>query len=50
MANERKPTTAAVRALRATDVAIPGHPYRYEEHGGTAVCARELGVSVGQRG
>ncbi len=44
MANEREPATAAVRALRAAGVAFTGHPYRYQEHGGTAVCARELGV------
>jgi Cys-tRNA(Pro) deacylase len=30
--------------LRAHDVRFTEHPYRYEEHGGTAVSARELGV------
>jgi Cys-tRNA(Pro) deacylase len=36
--------TAAIRMLRAHDVRFTEHPYRYEEHGGTAVSARELGV------
>ena len=30
--------------LRAHGVAFTEHPYRYEERGGTAVSARELGV------
>lgn len=38
------PSTPAVRLLRAERVEFDEHPYRYEEHGGTAVCARELGV------
>jgi Cys-tRNA(Pro) deacylase len=38
------PATAAVRLLRAQGVAYSDHPYKYEERGGTAVCARELGV------
>jgi Cys-tRNA(Pro) deacylase len=38
------PSTPAVRLLREMGVAFTGHPYRYEEHGGTAVSARELGV------
>jgi len=33
-----------VRFLREKGVAFTEHPYRYEEHGGTAVSARELGV------
>ena len=37
-------TTAALRALRAAGVSFEGHPYRYEERGGTRVSARELGV------
>jgi len=38
------PSTPAVRLLREMGVAFTAHPYRYEEHGGTAVSARELGV------
>ena len=38
------PVTAAVRVLRDHDVAFTHHPYDYEERGGTAVSARELGV------
>ena len=44
MAKEKPPVTAAVRALRAFKVAFTDHLYAYEEHGGTAVSARELGV------
>ena len=40
----RLPVTAAIRALRAHGVAWTDHPYDYEERGGTAVSARELGV------
>jgi Cys-tRNA(Pro) deacylase len=36
--------TPAIRMLRAHDVRFTEHPYRYEEHGGTAVSARELRV------
>ena len=36
--------TSAIRMLRAHGVAFTEHPYRYEERGGTAVSARELGV------
>ena len=36
--------TSAIRMLRAHGVDFTEHPYRYEEHGGTAVSARELGV------
>jgi Cys-tRNA(Pro) deacylase len=38
------PSTPATRLLRQRGVAYTEHPYRYEEHGGTAVSARELGV------
>ena len=44
MARETYPTTAAIRVLRQHGVAITHHPYDYEERGGTAVSARELGV------
>lgn len=44
MAKVKLPVTAAVRVLRAAGVAYGEHPYNYEEKGGTAVSARELGV------
>ena len=40
----KAPVTAATRELRAYKVDFSDHPYNYEEHGGTAVSARELGV------
>ena len=40
--------TSAIRMLRAHGVSFTEHPYRYEEHGGTAVSARELGVDEHQ--
>ncbi len=36
--------TQATQFLRKHGVAFTEHPYPYEEHGGTAVSARELGV------
>ena len=36
--------TPAVHFLRKHAVAFTEHPYRYEEHGGTRVSSRELGV------
>ena len=36
--------TPATQYLRKQGVAFTEHPYTYEEHGGTAVSARELGV------
>jgi len=36
--------TPATRWLRERGIAFSEHPYAYEEHGGTAVSARELGV------
>ncbi len=36
--------TPATQYLRRQAVAFSEHPYTYEEHGGTAVSARELGV------
>jgi Cys-tRNA(Pro) deacylase len=36
--------TPATQFLRKHAVAFSEHPYPYEEHGGTAVSARELGV------
>ena len=40
----RIPSTPATRLLREQGVAYTEHPYRYQERGGTAVSARELGV------
>ncbi|EJL92643.1 ybaK/ebsC protein [Herbaspirillum sp. CF444] len=36
--------TPATQFLRKQGVAFTEHPYAYEEHGGTSVSARELGV------
>jgi Cys-tRNA(Pro) deacylase len=36
--------TPATQFLRKHKVVFSEHPYEYEEHGGTAVSARELGV------
>jgi Cys-tRNA(Pro) deacylase len=44
VARDRQPVTNAVRVLREHGVAYTEHPYAYEERGGTAVSARELGV------
>lgn len=44
MAREKTPVTPAIRVLRAAGVAFTEHLYSYEEKGGTAVSARELGV------
>jgi Cys-tRNA(Pro) deacylase len=41
---EKAPVTPAVRQLRAAGLAFTEHLYAYEEKGGTAVSARELGV------
>ena len=43
MAKEKTPVTPAVRVLRAARVPFTDHLYAYEEKGGTAVSARELG-------
>ncbi|MES2298989.1 MAG: Cys-tRNA(Pro) deacylase [Pseudomonadota bacterium] len=40
--------TPATQFLRKHKVDFSEHPYPYEEHGGTAVSARELGVSEHQ--
>jgi Cys-tRNA(Pro) deacylase len=40
----KTPSTPATRLLREQGVPYTEHPYRYEEHGGTAVSSRELGV------
>ncbi len=44
MVKLKTPVTTAVRALRAAKVEFTDHFYTYEEKGGTAVSARELGV------
>ncbi|WP_297572778.1 Cys-tRNA(Pro) deacylase [uncultured Deefgea sp.] len=44
MMNEKISVTTAIRALRAHQVSYTEHLYHYEEKGGTAVSARELGV------
>ena len=44
MAKEKFPVTTAIRALRQHKVDFDSHLYNYEEKGGTAVSARELGV------
>jgi Cys-tRNA(Pro) deacylase len=41
---DKVPVTMAVRALRAAKVDFEPMFYTYEEHGGTEVSARELGV------
>jgi len=44
VSKEKAPVTPAVRQLRAAGVPFTDHLYEYEEKGGTAVSARELGV------
>lgn len=36
--------TQAIRALKESGIPLVIHSYKYEEHGGTPVAARELGV------
>lgn len=44
MAKDKFPVTAAIRALRDNKTPFTAHLYSYEEKGGTAASARELGV------
>jgi Cys-tRNA(Pro) deacylase len=44
MAKDKFSVTAAVRVLRAHQVAFTHHPYAYEDRGGTEASARALGV------
>lgn len=44
MPKAKPPVTPAVRFLRQHQAQFTDHLYAYEEHGGTAVSARELGV------
>jgi Cys-tRNA(Pro) deacylase len=43
-AADRRPMSAAVRALLAARVAFTDHVYEYREHGGTAWAAEALGL------
>lgn len=40
----KAPSTPATRLLKEQKVAFTEHLYRYEDHGGTQVCAREFNV------
>ena len=44
MAKPSYPTTMAIRALRAANVAFEPHSYAWQPHGGTAASASALGV------
>jgi Cys-tRNA(Pro) deacylase len=44
VSKEKAPVTPAVRVLRDKRVEFSECPYKYEDRGGTAVSARELGV------
>lgn len=44
MSKIKEPVTAAVRVLRDAKVNYTGYLYTYEEHGGTRVSSRELGI------
>lgn len=44
MASARIPVTPAILLMKKNGMAFTLRPYRYEEHGGTRVSARELGV------
>jgi Cys-tRNA(Pro) deacylase len=44
MAKDRIPVTPAILAMKENGLDFSVRPYRYEEHGGTRVSARELGV------
>lgn len=48
MSKDKFPVTPAIRFLRDHKVAFSEHLYAYEERGGTAVSARELGVDEHQ--
>jgi Cys-tRNA(Pro) deacylase len=45
MAKDKYPITPAIRMLRDMQVTFSCHLYAYQEKGGTAVSARELGVA-----
>lgn len=44
MKDSKGPTTQATKFLKVNKVVFTDHLYAYEEHGGTGVSARELGV------
>lgn len=44
MSKEKSSVTAALRVLKENHVSFGEHSYKYQEKGGTAVSARELGV------
>lgn len=44
MAKDRTPVTPAILFMKKSGIKFTLRPYRYEEHGGTNVAARELGV------
>ena len=44
MSRDKIPVTTALLALKKNRVAFVPRPYHYEDHGGTRVSARELGV------
>ena len=44
MSRDKIPVTTALLALKKNQVAFIPRPYKYEDHGGTRVSARELGV------
>lgn len=48
MAKEKIPSTPAIRTLKEHGVTFILHPYKYQEHGGTEVAARELGCDEHQ--
>ncbi|HSN40601.1 MAG TPA: Cys-tRNA(Pro) deacylase [Burkholderiales bacterium] len=47
-AKDKSPSTPAVLMLRSAGIEFTPHCYNYEEHGGTAVSSRELGVDEHQ--
>jgi Cys-tRNA(Pro) deacylase len=44
MKHDKLPVTPGVRLLRQSKVEFTHHLYRFEEHGGTPVASRELGL------
>lgn len=48
MEKEKFPATQAIRVMRQQKIDFRLRPYKYEERGGTAVSARELGVDEHQ--
>ena len=44
MPKEHFSTTSAIRVMKEKGITFNLHQYKYEEHGGTEVSARELGV------